>query len=264
MSLTRSQPIGLRTAEPPSGEARGRVLRFATAVVAALVVAEAVWLSADMLAKSAVWSLGMDFEFYRSVGERWLGGGPYYWPHQLSGPYDGYVLDGAGRGDTFYPPTALFLFVPFVWLPGVLWWLIPIGVLGMIAWSWRPAPVALLAGVTLLLWPRAVGAYLFGNTDIWAAAGIAAMLRWGWPAALLSLKPVYVPFAILAVRRREAWIGGIAIVVLSLPMLPLWIDYATAMRNVSIPLEYSLGSIPLMLVPIVMWFGRTRVPDGGR
>ena len=45
---------------------------------------------------------------------------------------------------------------------------------------------------------------------------------------------------------------------LSVLMLPLWIDYFTAMRNVRIPWDYSLRSGLVLLLPIVAWLGRTR------
>ncbi len=51
--------------------------------------------------------VGVDFQLYREVTMRWLGGGPFYQPYQLAGPYP------ISAGDVLYPPVALWLFVPF-------------------------------------------------------------------------------------------------------------------------------------------------------
>jgi hypothetical protein len=41
-------------------------------------------------------------------------------------------------------------------------------------------------------------------------------------------------------------------------MLPLWPDYATAMLNLrGVGPGYSIVSLPLMVVPVVLWLGRT-------
>ena len=48
---------------------------------------------------------GVDFTLYRDVTIRWLGGGPYFEPYQLAGPYP------ISAGDVLYPPVALWLFV---------------------------------------------------------------------------------------------------------------------------------------------------------
>jgi hypothetical protein len=143
-------------------------------------------------------------------------------------------------------------------LPAFLWWVPPILILGYVIARLRPAPWAWLAIAVLLAWPRATAAYLFGNTDIWAVAVVAAGIRWGWPAAFLALKPTLLPFAIPSVRRRAFWFGLAGMAAISLAMLPLWQDYLRAMSNLRISGDYSLGSLPLLMVPIVAWLGRTR------
>ena len=197
--------------------------------------------------------LGMDFFFYRDVATRWLETGAYYLPHQLSGPYNVTLMV-----DNLYPPPALFLFLPFLVLPAVLWWLIPISVLGaFIAWC-RPGPIALPLLALVLVWPRTQTAFLFGNTDLWMAAAVAGGLRWGWPAALLVIKPTFLPLALVGARRREFWIALAAVAAASIPMAALWLDYGQAMRNLTIGADYSLGSLPLVLAPIVAWLLRSR------
>ena len=93
------------------------------------------------------------------------------------------------------------------------------------------------------------------------AAGIAAGLRWGWPALLLVLKPIFLPLAALGAGRVSWWVGAGMIVLVSLAMLPLWSQYIVAMRSLRIGLDYSLGSLPLLLVPITAWLGRDRTRD---
>ena len=160
--------------------------------------------------------------------------------------------------DVLYPPHALFLFVPLAFVPAITWWVVPIAVIGYAVWRWRPAPWAWVAMILLLMWPRANAAFLFGNTDMWMAAAVAAGLLWGWPALALTLKPTFLPLAFIGVRTRGWWIALAVLGVVSLAMIPLWIDYLTAMRVANIGLGYSLGSVPLLLVPIVAWLGRRR------
>ena len=197
--------------------------------------------------------LGMDFLFYRDVAARWLETGAYYLPHQLSGPYTATLMV-----DNLYPPPALLLFLPFLVLPAILWWVIPIAVLvWFITWC-RPAPIAWPLLALVLIWPRTQTAFLFGNTDLWMAGAVAGGLRWGWPAALLALKPTLLVFGVVAIRRREFWLGLGGLALVSIPMAALWVDYVQAMRNITIPADYSLGSLPLVLAPVIAWVARSR------
>ena len=143
---------------------------------------------------------------------RWLADGSYYLPHQLTGVPYGLAPDGR---TSCTRPTALFLFVPLVvrarrssggscpsachrhdgLAAGV------------------PAPWAWVAMLVLLMWPRANAAFLFGNTDMWMAAGVAAGLIWGWPALILTLKPTLLPFALLGANRRAWWAGSVVLLV---------------------------------------------------
>jgi hypothetical protein len=196
---------------------------------------------------------GMDFWFYRDIAVRWLADGTYYLPHQLTG--EPYPL--TPMVDVLYPPNALVLFVPFVWLPAILWWVIPLAVVAYVVWSYRPSPWGWVAIVACIAWPRTFGAVLFGNTDMWVAAAVAGGLRWGWPAALLAIKPMFAPLGIVGIRKRSTWVAGAFMVAVSLPMLG---DYWTAARNLVVtdPLAYWTVSIPFALLPIVAWWSRTR------
>jgi hypothetical protein len=197
--------------------------------------------------------LWMDYQYYRDLGTRWLADGQWYLPHQLAGPYEFRQMV-----DNLYPPPALLIFAPLAVLPAFVWWVVPIGVLAFALNRWRPHPVAISLIVLLLMWPRANGAFLFGNSDMWVAAGIAGGLLWGWPVALVALKPTFLPFLLLGVRRRSTFVAAAVLGLISLAMVPLWFDYIAAMRYLSVGWHYSLGSLPLMLVPIVAWAGRSR------
>lgn len=229
-----------------------------TAALVGFAIAEAVLLYSQITVATSGWYIGMDYDYYREVGARWLTDGSYYWPHQLAGPYDVRLMV-----DVLYPPTALVLFVPLVFLPAVVWWIVPLGVIGYALWRWRPDVRVWPVLVLLAMWPRAMGTVFHGNTDMWVAAGIAGGLLWGWPAAFVVLKPIFAPLALVGIRRRSWWFAaalGLASIVV---MLPLWRDYVVAMVNLRIGLDYSLTSLPLMAIPIVAWVARRASVDAG-
>ena len=199
------------------------------------------------------WASGSDFAVYRSIAQRWLDTGTYYLPEQLAGPYQ-IVLNR----DVLYPPTALYLFVPFIWLPAVLWWAAPLGILGYAFWRWRPVAWTWPLLAFGLFWPRTQGALLLGNTDLWIAAAVAGGFLWGWPAMLVALKPTFLPLALAGAPRRPWWAGWALLALVSLPMLPLWADYLVTLRNSGIPWTYSLASVVLPILPLVAWAGRQR------
>lgn len=229
---------------------RRAVLKAALIVVAAVFAIE-VAIGVSVIGGAG--DVGVDFRFYRDAAARWLADGTFYLPHQLEGPYSVTTLV-----DVLYPPNALFLFVPFTVLPAVLWWLIPAAVLGYLIWTWRPPMWAVIVMIVLLMPVRAFGAFLWGNTDMWIAAAVAGGLRWGWPAALIAIKPSVFPFLLVGVRRRSFWVAGAILGVASLALWPLWPVYVTAIRNMELRPDYSLGSVTLLLVPIVAWFARRR------
>lgn len=223
---------------------------FTAVCLAVIVGLEAIWLYLTIVQS---WGTAQDYFFYRGIGARWLADGSYYLPNQLAGPYGITALQ-----EVLYPPNSLLVFVPLALVPWPLWWIIPIGVTLYVVRKLDPAPWTWVVMLVLLAYPRAIGAFLFGNSDMWAMAGIAAALLWGWPAVLLALKPTLAPLALLGVRRRSWWVAGVALGLASLAMLPLWFDYLTAMRNVYGSLDYSVGSLPLMAIPVVAWAGRRR------
>ena len=209
------------------------------AVTATLLVVGAVLVVAGFATHG--WSdiVGFDHAIYMDGAQRWLHG-------------DGFYLD------LLYPPTALWLFVPASFLPAFLWWAIPIG---FVAWSvadWRPAWWSWPLLALCLAWPNTTVAFVTGYPGLWVAMAIAAGLRWGWPGALVLLKPSLLPFALVGIRTRGWWMMTALLVLATLPMLamlPTWLQVVT---DGSGGLLYSLREVPLMLLPVVAWAGRRR------
>ena len=230
-----------------------------TAFMAAALLVEAM-IVVQMVAEPGGWRFGMDFAYYQALGQRWLADGTFYQPHQLAGPHVAGLLDQAPLADNLYPPLALALFIPSTFVPPPFWWLVPLALCSFALWSFRPAPWAWPLILTCLMWPKSLGSIAFGNTDMWIAAFMAAGLRWGWPALLIPIKPSMAPFAIAGANKRSWWLGLCGLTLLVLATWPLWMDYARAIANATIPLTYSLPGIPLIVLPLVAWFARERAP----
>lgn len=151
---------------------------------------------------------GADYSVYMEATRRFLAGGRLYEPFQV-----------------MYPPMALVLFVPFAFLPAVLWWVVPLGTIAYVAvrqcrTDWQR--VALLASlVPFTLTPIATG-----NGSIWVAAAVVAANRWRWPSCLVLLKPTFAPWALIGIRSRTWWVGLGLLAVVSLALMPLWFEWA--------------------------------------
>ena len=55
--------------------------------------------------------VGVDRGIYRDAAQRWVGGGFFYYPEQIGGPYE------IVQGHILYPPVALAWLVPSAYLP---------------------------------------------------------------------------------------------------------------------------------------------------
>jgi len=206
--------------------------------------------------------LGVDFTLYHDATARWLGGGPFYEPYQVAGPYE------IRAGDILYPPVGLWLFAPFA-LPGgalgtltaVAWWAIPLALTAAAvvalrprAWTWPLIALCAANPTTLLkIWT--------GNPVIWSMAAMALAVvgssRAAAPFALL--KPSLAPFALFGIHRRSWWAGLAVLAILGLPFGALWGDWvASVLNSRGGGLLYSALEIPMLLLPLVAWFGRTR------
>ena len=201
---------------------------------------------------------GVDATLYRDVTLRWLGGGPFYEPYQLSGPYE------IRAGDVLYPPVGLLLFVPFAVLPPalatVLWWGIPLGITGWAIWPLRPRPETWPLLALCVAWPTTLLKTWTGNPVIWSMAAMALGVIYAWPSVFVLLKPSLAPFALFGARRRSWWIAAAGLVVLCLPFGALWADWLASIANSrGGGLLYSTLEIPMLLLPLAAWVGRTRL-----
>ncbi len=198
-------------------------------------------------------AVAVDYRYYVDVARRWVDTGVYYTDRQLTGPYQTQTLI-----DNLYPPHALYLFLPFLILPGVLWWLVPLGTMAYVVTWARPQPLGWAAIAMLLLFPKSPNLIIYGNTDMWVGAAIAAGVRWGWPAVAVSFKPSLIFFGVLGVRTRRWWIAAAVVGIISLPFAALWLRYPTVLDNSSSNPWYSFGGIPFLLVPIAAWLFSSR------
>ena len=201
----------------------------------------------------AQFAVTADYRYYVDVARRWVDTGIFYTDRQLDGPYQVQTLV-----DNLYPPHALYLFVPFLVLPALLWWAIPLGLIAYVVWWCRPTIGAWPVLALLILFPKTPNQIIYGNTDMWVTAGIAAGVRWGWPSVLISMKPSLAIFGVLGIRTRAWWIAAVALVIASAPFVGLWLLYPKVMGNSSAGWYYSFGNLPFFVLPIAAWLASTR------
>jgi hypothetical protein len=203
--------------------------------------------------------VGVDFVLYRDVAARWLSGGPYFEPYQIAGPYE------IRAGDVLYPPVGLLLFAPFAILPVAiawgLWWALPIGAT---AWAIRrlaPRPEAWPLIALCVAWPTTLLKTWTGNPVIWSMGAMALATIYAWPAVFALLKPSLAPFALFGANRRSWWVALAVLVAASVPFGGLWADWVASLANSrGGGVLYSTLEIPMLLLPLVAWLGRTRDP----
>lgn len=197
---------------------------------------------------------GMDFRLYLEHTANWLAGEGFYLPVQLAGPYVMEDVLGAA-----YPPVILYLLVPSaLGLPWLLWWLVPLGIIGVAVARSRPSwwRLALLAAI--LCYPRTWTVIVLGNPAMWAFAALAAGMVWKWPAVGVLLKLTLAPFALVGARHRSFWVALAVAGMLAVPFGAMWLDYLTAMTNAtsSRGLEYTLGEWPIAIALVLSLAGR--------
>jgi hypothetical protein len=222
-----------------------------TVAILGLAAAEAVVILGNAAALHWV-PLGIDHEQVMISVRHWLGTGELYRPEQIAGPFD--LADGTGP--PMYPPTAFALMVPFAFLPAIVWWIVPALLIGYALAKHRPAPWTWPLMALCLAFPRSLEMILFGQPSMWIAALVAAGTIWGWPAALVVLKPTLAPFALIGIRHRSWWIAGVILGLASLALLPYWIEYLTVAWNARTDLLYSIRDVPLILIPVIAWAAR--------
>lgn len=200
--------------------------------------------------------LGWDAGHYFDAARRFVETGTPYLASEVAGPFV--------YGDlTFlHPPVSLWLFVPFAYLPFVVWWVVP---LAGTAWllrdaRWKPLIIAVLC------WPTLPIALANGNTDWWVLMFALAGIRYGWPALCILVKASLFPLMAFGIWRRSWWYGLPVLVVACIPFGSLWLDWVAVVQNSPGDLTYSLAAaIPLTLIPLLWWapraWERSREPD---
>lgn len=230
----------LLTAKRPALDWAGPFVAYAVAVLlGAFALYELAGLATSAWAQQYAYGNG-DLVGYLEGARRFLATGSPYEPSQLA-PWH------LQPHSFIHPPVALLLFVPFLWLPSVLWWVIPI-----VGTAWligRPSPYRLLWIAACLAWPRSAGSILAGNTDLWAMLFVAAGVRYGWPFVLLIVKPTFGFLALPFLRRIDIWAIG-AVLAVSVPFLLLWMDWITVIRGTDLTPGYSLLNLPLVALPL--------------
>ena len=202
-------------------------------------------------------SIGVDFHQYLGHTRRWLDGGGLYLDRQLHGPY------AIQAGDSLYPPTILYLTVPFVLgLPEPLWWLVPLGIIAAVVVRHRPAPWTWPIIAAMLATPRSIEIVLYGNPVIWVTAALAAGTVAGWPSVGVLLKPSLGVLALWGIRRRSWWYALAAMIAAGLPFGALWLDWGRVLLDSNGSFAYSVPDLLFVLAPVIAWLGRRPGPGG--
>jgi hypothetical protein len=202
-------------------------------------------------------AIGVDYRFFVESAQKWLAGGALYYPEQLQGSWQ--IVQDL---QFLYPPIALYLFVPFVWLPAILFWAMPVAMIGYALWRLRPAWGTWPYFAFVLWYPRTESMFFFGSTTLWIVALLALAAVHPWAAPLTLFKPSLAPFALFRITSRSWWFGLGAVVLMSVPFVPQWIDYVRAMLNVRDSILFGLQEIPILVAPMVAWAGRTALRTG--
>lgn len=233
-------------------------IRSLTVVLFVLVLVELVVAVLHPLGSLRHW--GGDYTLYMDATRSWLDGGPFYQPWQLEPYVISFVPGDIGATAILYPPYALTLFVPFTFLPAVLWWAIPLAIIAYCLYplsGWRLVAL-LVALVSPVTWFTVAN----GNPALWCAAFMVAGVRWGWPGVFVLLKPTLAPFALVGIRSRGWWVGLAAIGAMSLILWPLTMEYVTVLRNAGGPEAGPLYSVTSWLPLACLWFAAS-LRDGG-
>ena len=228
-----------------AGPVRLGLVLFTAATAVAFVVR--LWIVFAVETGSVV---GVDHGIYQQAAQRWFGGGFFYYPEQLSGPYE------IVQGHILYPPVALAWLVPAAYLPDLLWWGIPLVAIAVIVVYHRPPVWAwpLIGLCVATFW--SVEIIASGNPGIWIAMFVAVGTVWRPAFALVLLKPSLFVFALPGIRSRGWWVIAAALAVISVMLLPMSLDYVEVVlntRGANASLLYSIRDVPLMLVPLIAW-----------
>jgi hypothetical protein len=184
-----------------------------------------------------------------------LGGGSFYPPQHLAGPY---VLTGDA---ILYPPTTIPLFALFLLFPAALFWIVPGLLIAGTIWYHRPAFWAWPLIAACVAYTPTIVKVIHGNPVMWAAAALAIGTIHRWPSVFVLIKPSLGPLALVGANHSSWWRALLGFAIAGVLLLPLWIDYALILEHARGPLatpSYSLAEVPLMLVPVIAWRSSTR------
>ena len=251
-----ASPAGIADLRAASGGS-GRLAAAARVAMLALIGLGWLWIGLVIATNLSNPAFGLDYRWHVEAAQRLLDTGTPYLPFELAGPF---VI---GEGAILYPPTAFLLFIPFIWLPAVLWWAIPIAVTAYGLWWHRPPLWAWVVITALFAFEKSINVYVFGNPSMWIVAAIAA----GTDLALaVRLRPRQADVrADRAARDPPSELvdrAGRARGRCRCCSCAVWFDWFTVVRNSDVSLLYNLPTLPLMLAPLVAWAtGRDR-PHG--
>ncbi|HEY7131891.1 MAG TPA: hypothetical protein VH440_06545 [Candidatus Limnocylindrales bacterium] len=196
--------------------------------------------------------VGDDLDHYLDGVRRWWLTGSPYLPQEVAGPFDYEV-------ETFlHPPVAIPFLALWLVLPAVLWWAIPLGFTAILVIAWRPAPWTWPLIAFGLAQPQLHQALLWGNSNLWVMAGLGLGLAYGWPAALILLKPSLGILALVGAPRHAWWLVAGVVVLASIPFGTLWGAWVRVVLNSPAEADYGLRNLPWVAIPLIAWAGRTR------
>jgi len=245
-----------RTVNDRARDRASRLGRGAAAVTAGVVLVVAGYELAIVVPRAISLGapLGVDFHQYLDHTRRFVENGSFYLEHQLHGPY---LIE---LGDPLYPPAILYLLVPFLVIPQILWWVAPLGLMAALVVTSRPKSWAWPVLALIAADPRTMEIVIYGNPAMWIGAAVAGALLWSWPGALVLLKPSLAPFALIGIRSRGWWLALAVGVVLSAPLASLYVQFARVLLDSNGSWSYSLPDVPFVALPLVAWLARTRTP----
>ena len=229
-------------------------LRAAGRILAATIIGvEVLWISFAVLYTALDRpAFGLDYRMHVEAAQRLLETGTPYLPFQLAGPF---VIS---HGAILYPPIAFVLFIPFIWLPAVLWWVIPIAITAYCIWWWRPPLYAWVVIASIFSLEKTLNVYVFGNPSMWMVAAVAAGTVWHWPFVFVFAKPTFAPIAFLGAPDRRWWIALGVLGAVSVLFGSVWFEWFTVVQNSNVSLIYNLPTVPLMLAPLIAWASSQR------
>ncbi len=197
-----------------------------------------------------------DLTIYTDATRRLLGGGGWYLPRQLNGPY------AIVQGVVLYPPVTAWFFAPWLVLPPWTFSAIPVAITAWAVWQLRPAPWTWPLIALCIMWPMVPLKTLRLNPSVWLMAATATGLLYRWPGVFVTLKPSLLPFALIGIRSRGWWAVAGLLVLASAPVVADTLRYPSVVLNAQGGgLMYSLPDVPFLLIPIFAWLGsRTHGP----